>query len=96
MRQPLFAAAAHLIEPEGGERTDQRIARKQWEQQRERVLAGGCGKEKNPDHEIDEGEEEKMGGHGAEIAETLCESVSEVSEPDLADDGKLLNSRRCL
>ena len=63
MRQPVFAAPAHLIEPDGGEGANQRVAGKQRKQQRQHVSPRCRGIEKNADHEIDEGEKEKMRRH---------------------------------
>ena len=85
----LLAQPAEFVEPDRAERTDQREAGDQREQQRQGVAAAEEAPEDQPDDGIDQRYEDREGGNGQEVRKALGEGLLDVVHADLAHRGRV-------
>ena len=83
--QARFAAAAHLIKADRGNRADQRKARHQRKQERQYRRAKREAAKAEADDRVDQAQEKQLRREGREIFPAFAERVLDVVKADLAD-----------
>src|SRR5216683_822558 len=86
--EPLFAPSAHLIQTDGGERSDKSKSGRKRKQQWKRVGAHGHAGDDNTDDRIDHADEDDVARHGLEIVDAGRERTLKIAKSDLADRRK--------
>ena len=94
-----FPPSADLIEADGRKGPDQREARSQRIEERQRVVGEGQRREADAEDRIDQPEKDEMGRHGPEIVEPFRQGLLQIGGRDLSDnrDGpeSRLRRRQC-
>ncbi len=85
--EPGLAAAAELIEPDGGKRSDQREPGGDRKRQRQQRAAQRHRDQKNAEQRIDDAEEYSVARHRGEIVDAAGERLIEIGRRDAAHDG---------
>ena len=83
--EPLFAAAAELVKPDRGERTDQGKTGGQGIEQGEHVIAKGHPGQHETDDRIEQAEEDDVARHRGEVIKAPRQRIPDVGKPDLAN-----------
>ena len=93
-RRTLLAAPAHLVEADRGNRTEQREARNQREQQRNEIVVERRPSEDQTGQRVDQAQEDHVATAGGEVLPALGQRVAQIRDVDLAHDRQSLVMRR--
>ena len=85
--EPGFAAAAQLIEPDSGQRADEREAGRDRKGHRQQRTADRYRHQKNAEQRIDHAEEQRVARHGHEIVDAAGERLIEIGRRNAAHGG---------